>query len=198
MSRPFIVIGDKTDHGGQVIEGSPTTDAAGKVIARVGDKVTCPKRGHGGTTTIVTGDPTCIIDGKPAARHGDKTACGATLLSSQVVTTTGGDGGSSANQPAAGQTTESRGFLSKLVADSHDYDIHFVVRDEVTGRTLPNVSYRITLEDGKSIAGVTDENGLTEKIGSNTKQKATLEVHHHANDSDSGAYAAGGYGTCRC
>ena len=87
MSRPFIVIGDKTDHGGVVIQGSAASDAAGKAIARVGDKVTCPQRGHGGTTVIVSGDPTCIIDGQAAARHGDKTACGATLLSSQPTTT---------------------------------------------------------------------------------------------------------------
>lgn len=87
MSKPFIVVGDKTDHGGTVVQGSAMTDAAGKQIARVGDKVTCPKRGHGGTTVIASGDPTCIIDGQAAARHGDKTACGATLLSSQAVTT---------------------------------------------------------------------------------------------------------------
>lgn len=87
MSRPFIILGDKTDHGGEVIECSPVSDAGGKGIARVGNKVTCPKRGHGGTTVIASGDPTCIIDGQPAARHGDKTACGATLLSSQASTT---------------------------------------------------------------------------------------------------------------
>jgi uncharacterized Zn-binding protein involved in type VI secretion len=87
MSKPFIVVGDKTDHGGTVISGSPATDAAGKAIARVGDKVSCPQRGHGGTTVIVSGDPTCMIDGQPAARHGDKTACGATLLSTQAVST---------------------------------------------------------------------------------------------------------------
>jgi uncharacterized Zn-binding protein involved in type VI secretion len=87
MSKPFILIGDKTDHGGVVIEGAPTTDAAGIRIARIGDKVTCPRRGHGGTTVIVSGDPTCIIEGQPAARHGDKTACGAMLISSQVLTT---------------------------------------------------------------------------------------------------------------
>lgn len=85
MGKPFIVIGDKTDHGGVVLEGSPVTTSGGKFIARVGDKVSCPKKGHGGTTTIVSGDPTCLIDGKPAARHGDKTACGATLLASQSV-----------------------------------------------------------------------------------------------------------------
>lgn len=87
MSKPFIVVGDRTDHGGVVIQGTTVTDAAGKPIARVGDQVTCPKRGHGGTTVIATGDPTCMIDGQPAARHGDKTACGATLLASQAPTT---------------------------------------------------------------------------------------------------------------
>lgn len=87
MSKPFIVIGDKTDHGGVVIEGAASTDAGGKQIARIGDKVTCPKSGHGHTTVIVSGDPTCVIDGQPAARHGDKTACGATLIASQAMTT---------------------------------------------------------------------------------------------------------------
>ena len=87
MGKPFIVIGDKTDHGGVVIQGATATDAAGKSIARVGDKVTCPRRGHGQTTVIVSGDPTCVIDGQPAARHGDKTACGATLIASQATTT---------------------------------------------------------------------------------------------------------------
>jgi uncharacterized Zn-binding protein involved in type VI secretion len=87
VGRPFIVIGDKTSHGGTVIEGAPTTDTSGVRIARIGDQVTCPKKGHGGTTKIVTGDPTCIIEGRPAARHGDKTACGATLISGQSSTT---------------------------------------------------------------------------------------------------------------
>ncbi len=87
MGRPFIVLGDKTDHGGEVIEASGVTDTHGKRLARVGDKVTCPKKGHGSPTVIVSGDPTMIIDGQPAARHGDTTACGAVLISSQVLTT---------------------------------------------------------------------------------------------------------------
>lgn len=86
MGRPFIVLGDKTDHGGEVIEASGMTDTHGKRIARVGDKVTCPKKGHR-TTEIVTGDSTMMIDGKAAARHGDQTACGAKLISSQSLTT---------------------------------------------------------------------------------------------------------------
>ncbi|HEU4620627.1 MAG TPA: PAAR domain-containing protein [Burkholderiaceae bacterium] len=88
MSKPFIVVGDRTSHGGTVVEGSPFSDINGRQIARVGDKVTCPRPGHG-TTTIATGDPTCLIDGKPAARHGDTTACGAALIASQTHSTLG-------------------------------------------------------------------------------------------------------------
>ncbi len=89
--RPFIVVGDPTDHGGVVIGSTQTTDTFGKRLARVGDQVTCPKKGHG-TTVIVTGDPTMIVDGAPVARHGDKCACGATLISSQVVSGVGEGG----------------------------------------------------------------------------------------------------------
>lgn len=86
MGKPIIVIGDKTDHGGVVVQGSMTSDIDGKPIARIGDKVSCPQNGHGGTTVIVSGDPTCIVDGMPVARHGDKTACGATLIAAQMTT----------------------------------------------------------------------------------------------------------------
>lgn len=86
MSRPIIVVGDATDHGGKVIQGAPTATINGIPIARVGDPVTCPRRGHG-TTVIATGDANVLVDGKPVARHGDKTACGATLIASQTLTT---------------------------------------------------------------------------------------------------------------
>lgn len=86
MSSPFIVLGDKTSHGGTVLSASASTDCEGRGIARIGDPVSCPLKGHGGTTSIVSGDPTALIDGRPAARHGDMTACGATLIASQSST----------------------------------------------------------------------------------------------------------------
>ena len=83
MPGPLIVAGDKTSHGGCVIEGSPHSDCGGKPIARMGDKTVCPKHGP---SPIVSGDATLIVDGKPAARHGDKTACGASLIAGQQAT----------------------------------------------------------------------------------------------------------------
>ncbi len=83
MPGPFIRLGDKTSHSGTVLEASQHSDSGGIGIARVGDKVSCPKHGD---TTIATGDTTMIVDGKPAARNGDKTACGATLIAGQQNT----------------------------------------------------------------------------------------------------------------
>lgn len=82
MAGPFIRLGDGTSHGGSVVGASGFTDSDGVPVARVGDAVTCPLKGHG-TNSIASGDGTMIVDGKPVARHGDKTACGATLISSQ-------------------------------------------------------------------------------------------------------------------
>ncbi|MET3119213.1 putative Zn-binding protein involved in type VI secretion [Undibacterium sp. GrIS 1.8] len=85
MSKPVIRLGDKTSHNGVVIEASTQSDSGGIPIARLGDKVSCPIKGHG-TTTIVSGDQTFIVDGKPVARDGDKTGCGAVLIASQQAT----------------------------------------------------------------------------------------------------------------
>jgi uncharacterized Zn-binding protein involved in type VI secretion len=86
MGRNLILLGDKTTHGGTVIEASGESSVGGVKIARMGDKVACPMPYHG-TCPIVTGDPTMMIDGKPAARAGDMTACGAQLISGQALTT---------------------------------------------------------------------------------------------------------------
>ena len=86
MGQPFIVLGDKTSHGGTVIQASGQTSTGNVAVARVGDQVTCPIKNHG-TNAIVSGDATLIIDGAPVARAGDKTACGAVLIPSQCVTT---------------------------------------------------------------------------------------------------------------
>lgn len=184
MGRPFIVIGDQTDHGGVVVGASGTTDTHGKRIARLGDQVTCPKKGHG-TTVIVSGDPTMIIDGMPAARHGDKCACGATLISSQFVSITS-DGG--AHNPQAASATQAAGAAhlsqhsmplieiddaSGLFVMRHDQ--FFVLTDELTGEPLSRWKYRITCGD-KTIEGTTDEAGQTQKVTAKEKSDVKIEL----------------------
>lgn len=148
--RPFIVVGDKTDHGGTVIQGSAVSDAAGKMIARVGDQVTCPKNGHGHTTVIVSGDPTFVMDGQPVARHGDKCACGATLLSSQVVSFT--DEGSPAGAAGgSGNSAGPAGAIPSTTSTRFEYDEQV----ELVTNTAYAVGLRyfIKTADGREFSG---------------------------------------------
>lgn len=144
------------------------TDTHGKGIARVGDQVTCPKRGHG-TTVIVTGDLTMIVDGKPAARHGDKCACGATLISSQFVSTVG-DGASFGKSAASSSLTQTSAEASGAVAacvdrrsstspTNDDLEYFFVaLRDD--GCPVP-LAYRLDGDEGKLHEGRLGQNGET-------------------------------------
>ncbi|WP_043819771.1 PAAR domain-containing protein, partial [Rubrivivax gelatinosus] len=77
MPRAYVLVGDRTSHGGIVLAGSPATSRDGRAVARLGDAVSCPRKGHGPRTSIVSGDASLLIDGRPAAREGDRCACGA-------------------------------------------------------------------------------------------------------------------------
>jgi len=180
MPRPVIVVGDRTSHGGVVITGSPFSDVEGKAIARIGDKVTCPKKGHGRVTTIVTGDITDIIDGSPIARHGDVTACGAMLISSQMLTYVDeeGDGGYEGKGAAPmGASSAFAAVRRPPVAQRADdrFDQHFLLNDEVTGEPLANRFYRLTWK-GRSVEGYTNGEGLTERVEADTAVDVQIEI----------------------
>lgn len=171
--RPFIVVGDQTDHGGVVIEGSMMTDTHGEAIARVGDQVTCPKKRHG-TTVIVSGDPTMIIDGKAAARHGDKCACGATLISSQFVSTTS-DGGAS-NPQGASDAQKTKAAAAGLITRLMQFDDKLILIDDATDQPLAHREYAIKRATGEMEFGTTDEQGHTHLLSA-TSESELVEIY---------------------
>ncbi|MGE4449747.1 PAAR domain-containing protein [Oryzomicrobium sp.] len=79
--KSVIRLGDSTNHGGVVVSASGTYTIMGKGVARVGDQVTCPIKGHP-MAVIVEGDPNWLIDGRAVALDGHKTSCGASLIAS--------------------------------------------------------------------------------------------------------------------
>ena len=172
MSKPFIVLGDKTDHGGTVVAVSSQTFIDNKPVARIGDKVVCPQ--CKGTFPIAAGDPTLIIDGQPVARHGDKTACGATLLSGQVrvhVADGGGGMGQAGKAPKAATAAGSTAVLS-----TDKFDEAFVLKSELTGEPLANRRYRITRANGAVETGLTDDNGSTHLVKSDAAETLCIEL----------------------
>ncbi|MBS1157488.1 MAG: hypothetical protein H6R07_3412 [Proteobacteria bacterium] len=79
--RGVILLGDKTSHGGTVVSASGHASVNGKQVARLGDKCTCPIKGHG-NCSIAEGDSNVLVEGVPVAFDGHKTSCGAALISS--------------------------------------------------------------------------------------------------------------------
>lgn len=80
--RNVIRLGDATSHGGSVIAVAATHYRVGGIpVARVGDRCTCPLKGHD-NCTIVEGDAAVTVDGVSVAFDGHKTSCGAALLAS--------------------------------------------------------------------------------------------------------------------
>jgi uncharacterized Zn-binding protein involved in type VI secretion len=113
LSKPFVVLGDKTSHGGTVISADMTTDINGKYMARANDLTVCPR--CKGTFAITTG-ASDMTDGagNAYARHGDSTACGAKLLSAQV--TTYWDSESSMGDSAAADKADALAAASQIAA----------------------------------------------------------------------------------
>ncbi|SEN65847.1 Zn-binding Pro-Ala-Ala-Arg (PAAR) domain-containing protein, incolved in TypeVI secretion [Pseudomonas sp. ok272] len=81
MSRSFVLLGDKTTHGGVVISASSTTIVNGKPIALVGDEVSCPIPGHG-VNRIVEGTGHWSENGRAMVVDGCLCQCGCRVISS--------------------------------------------------------------------------------------------------------------------
>jgi len=75
----FVRISDANDHGGKVLTGSTTMKLEGRGVARVGDRVSCPKHG---ANVIVEGSGIFRDGGIPVALDGHRCACGCRLIAS--------------------------------------------------------------------------------------------------------------------
>lgn len=176
MSRAFIVLGDRTSHGGTVVGASGSTDTHGQRIARIGDLVSCPKKGCRGLFPIVQGDASMLIDGAAAAYHGCKTACGATLIASQSVSTTQPSGGAAAgvqeaSAPASVLAARGAAAISGTRAARYQdepldesgkrFRGRFQVLDLATGQPVAGQAVRVRSTGGHHIAHSTDAEGYT-------------------------------------
>jgi len=168
--RPIIRYGDRTTHGGTVVSADPTYDIYGKNVARVGDKVVCPR--CKGTFPIVTGAPD-VWSGQNIARQDDMTSCGAKLIASQSTATID-DGSEVAASVAAAPAP-----LSQVAGSTHGDDethaIRFQALDPDTGAPAPKCIYILTRENGAQHGGITDREGFTEVI--ETTRPEQIGVH---------------------
>jgi len=81
MSNGFVLLGDKTMHGGEVISASSTMVINNKKVALIGDEVNCPKENHG-INSIIEGSSAWSSDGKSVVVDGCHCECGCQVISS--------------------------------------------------------------------------------------------------------------------
>ena len=81
MSKGFVLLGDKTTHGGRVISASSTMIVNGKKVALIGDKIICPVTGHG-TNQIIEASTEWSSDGRAIVVDGCRCECGCQVISS--------------------------------------------------------------------------------------------------------------------
>jgi uncharacterized Zn-binding protein involved in type VI secretion len=160
MARSWIVVGDATTGGGRVISGSPFTDVDGKAVARVTDKATCAA--HKGVFSILDGDHTIIIDGHPVALHGSTLACGCKVLAVQQRRAFVDSGGAANESAPSREANEAAAAAMSLPCDEQ---LQFV---GATGAALAGLRYSLHLDDGRTISGVLDAAGRTQRVATST------------------------------
>ena len=79
--KAVVLKGDKTSHGGTVLEGFPYLTYKNIPIAGIGHLVSCQK--CKGIYPVVEGTELFTLSGVLVAVDGMKTSCGATLIASQ-------------------------------------------------------------------------------------------------------------------
>lgn len=146
-------------------------------MVRRGDPATaCPKCGK--TGVVVEGESRFNMLGKPIALDGHLVSCGCPAGSNRVIAPLG---------PLSLNTAECRPVetMNPSASPAHYtdkpishqlFDLQFLLTGPSDGKPKPNTPYRITMENGEVIRGVSDSVGLTKKLFSDYPLKATIEA----------------------
>jgi ribosomal protein S27AE len=147
----------------------------GQPVARVGDKVICPRCK---TITMIASSrfPTVCAFGQNLAYHHDSTSCGALLISRHNNhagwdTDPEENPAKRANGNDAGLSSVDEYFPRK----PHRFQEHFILHDDA-GALMANVPYRATTSEGTTFEGETDNEGRTAVIWTDAPDAIELTV----------------------
>jgi uncharacterized Zn-binding protein involved in type VI secretion len=173
----FIVLGDRTSHGGKVMECSSKRLIDGIPIARVGDLVWCP-RCKRPTRIISSRFPQMTENGIASAFDMDMTDCGALLYSRH-----NDHAGFGTNAGASPATTKDQP-KSSSADQSANVQEHFVLRDSDNSKGLSGLGYTLNVADGRAIKGETDEQGRTDVVWTGSPDAMDILLHPQPGKSD--------------
>lgn len=165
-----IVIGDKTTHGGVVLQGSHSMTSGGKPISLEGDLVACPQ--CKGNFPIIEGTRIMSSNGRGVALEGMRTACGAVLIASQNLVKVE-DGGYYHHEYPHWKPTENQAGAG---SGKGQYQIRFKLQDH-SNQPYQKTGYALILPNGDILEGVTDNEGYTQTHYSDEKTDIIIRLH---------------------
>jgi len=164
----FIVVGDRTSHGGTVLSGDQLWTIDGAAVARVGDKASCPRCKR--VVTIVTSkDPSFTSGGPPAAFDGDMTDCGATLYSRH--------NSHSGLEKMTGEPATVKDIEDHVAPTIQKFRQHFILRDLTTDQPIADMPYTLRAQDGQVVKGYTDARGRTDVLWTDAATQVEVVAH---------------------
>jgi uncharacterized Zn-binding protein involved in type VI secretion len=156
--KALITVGCKTDHGGIIVLGDSSFLVEGKAVHLDGMTHFCPKC-KVQSRAIASNQGFMIVGGKSIVAVGDTSSCGSKYLkiSDLAVMSNGlGSGGSSLNTTAP--------LSSSFIDDKNHFYDEQIQLENANGEPYANVEYLVTFEDGSTLNGMTDRNGNTERL----------------------------------
>ena len=153
MSVGFAIHNSKTDHGGIIPATQMRASQMGNLFLVAGDGHFCPKCKC--WSKIIKSHDHVIFDGKAVAYAGDKLTCGAKILPQQSHVV-----GDSQGSNYSGGANSSSYLAQGLTLYSGQYQLV----NNSNNQPYSNVKYIVTYADGRTVEGVTDSNGMTEKL----------------------------------
>lgn len=149
--RAIIRLGDRTSHGGTVLEAFPTFSVYGKNVTGVGHKGYCPRCKR--EFVIVAAAKSFTFIGKNVAVEGMQTSCGALLIASQSQATV--------DDTPGGQFVLIATPMYSVAGTSDSQDLEYFFVAERQDGSLVNLAYRIDADGEKLHEGRLNPDGTT-------------------------------------
>ena len=171
MAKGFAIHNAPTNHGGVIPSTQQRTSQMGNLFVRAGDGHYCPKCKC--WSEVIKSHDHVIMDGKAVAYVDDLLTCGAKILPQQSHVV-----GDSQGSNYSGGANSSSYLAQGLTLYSGQYQLV----NNSNNQPYSNVKYIVTYADGRIVEGVTDSNGMTEKLES-TENSEDIKIQLFEADS---------------
>ena len=171
MAKGFAIHNSMTSHGGVIQATQQGISQMGNLFLRAGDGHFCPQCQC--WSKIIKSHDHIIMDGRPVAYVDDLLTCGAKILPKQDHVM-----GDSQGENYSGNANSSSYLAKGLTLYSGQYQLV----NHSNNQPYSKVKYIVTYADGRTVEGVTDENGITEKLES-TENSEDIKIQLFEADS---------------